>query len=215
MTVFDIYTMPKITDAHIEARRQQILEAARACFARQGFHQTSIQDICNESGLSPGAVYRYFPSKDHIIAATCLDCQQWIIALIDAAKSQGGPPLQTLDFIMDHGLQMLSGESFLEVSMMNVQVWSEAMRSKEIWDALLEASIGTLGQVFSEIFLEAQKQGLVDSQLDSEALAITLMGTFHGLVLHKSLDSTIDIGACGDAMRAMYQSLFQITADTA
>ncbi len=64
-------------------------------------------------------------------------------------------------------------------------------------------------------FLEAQKQGLVDPQLDSEALAITLMGTFHGLVLHKSLDSTIDIGACGDAMRAMYQNLFRITEDAA
>jgi len=207
--------MPKVSEAHIEARRQQILEAANACFSRQGFHQTSVQDICRESGLSPGAVYLYFPSKDHIIAATCLDCQQGIIALIDAAKSQGGSPLQTLDFIMDHGLQMLSGESFLEVSMMNVQVWSEAMRSKEIREGLLEASIGTLGHAFSEIFLEAQKQGLVDPQLDSEALAITLMGTFHGLVLHKSLDSTIDIGACGDALRAMYQSLFRKTTDAA
>jgi len=64
--------MPKVTEAHIEARRHQILEAARTCFSRQGFHQTTVQDICKEAGLSPGAVYRYFPSKDHIIAATCL-----------------------------------------------------------------------------------------------------------------------------------------------
>ena len=207
--------MPKVTEAHVEARRQQILEAAQACFARGGFHQTSIQDICKEAGLSPGAVYGYFPSKDHIIAATCLDCQQGIIALIDAAKSQGGSPLQTLDFIVDHGLEMLSGESFIEVSMMNVQVWSEAMRSQEIRDALLSASIGTLGQAFAELFLEAQEQGVVSKDLGSQALAITLMGTFHGLVLHKSLDSEIDIGACGGAMRAMYHGLFRKTADAA
>jgi len=207
--------MPKVSEAHIEARRQQILEAANACFARQGFHQTSVQDICREAELSPGAVYRYFPSKEHIIAATCLDCQQGIIALIELARSQGGSPLQTLDFIIGHGLEMLSGESFLEVSMMNVQVWSEALRSVEIRDALLAASIGTLEQAFSELFLEAQEQGQVDSKLDSGALAITLMGTFHGLVLHKSLDSTIDISACGEAMRAMYQGLFRITADAA
>ena len=81
--------MPKVTDAHIAARRQQIIEAARACFSRQGFHQTSVQDICKEAGLSPGAVYGYFPSKEHIIAATCLDCQQGIIDLISAAKSEG------------------------------------------------------------------------------------------------------------------------------
>ena len=56
--------MPKVSDAHVEARRQQILEAASACFARQGFHQTSVQDICKEAGLSAGAVYRYFPGKE-------------------------------------------------------------------------------------------------------------------------------------------------------
>ena len=66
--------MSKVSEAHIAARRQQILEAARACVARQGFHQTNIQDICKEAALSPGAVYRYFPSKDHIIAATRTDC---------------------------------------------------------------------------------------------------------------------------------------------
>ncbi|HIN34796.1 MAG TPA: TetR/AcrR family transcriptional regulator, partial [Dehalococcoidia bacterium] len=48
------------------------------------FHQTNIQDICKEAELSPGAVYRYFPSKDHIIAATCTDCQQGILDLIDS-----------------------------------------------------------------------------------------------------------------------------------
>ena len=207
--------MPKVTEAHIEARRQQILEAARACFSRQGFHQTSIQDICKEAGLSPGAVYRYFPSKDHIIAATCLDCQQGIVDLIEAAKPQGGSPLQTLDFIVDHGINMLNGESSREFTMMNVQLWSEAMRSEEIKNALLRATIDTFCSAFVELFSQAQEQGLVDRELDSRALAITLMGTFHGLMLHKSLDAEIDISACGDAMRAMYQGIFQKTADTA
>ena len=177
--------MPKVTEAHIEARRQQILEAARACFARQGFHRTSIQVICKEAGLSAGAVYGYFPSKDHIIAATCLDCQQGILELIEAANSQGGSPLNTLDFIVDHGLSMLSGESFREFAMMNIQLWSEAMRSEEIRSALLASTIDTLGQAFAELFKKAQEQGLVDSNLDPQALAITIMGTFYGFVLHK------------------------------
>jgi len=207
--------MPKVTEAHIEARRQQILEAARACFSRQGFHQTTVQDICKEAGLSPGAVYRYFPSKDHIIAATCLDCQQGIVDLIEAAKSQGGSPLQALDFIVDHGIDMLSGESSREAIMMNVQLWSEAMRSEEIKNALLQATIDTLGSALEELFSQAQEQGLVDQRLDSRALAITLMGAFHGLVLQKSLDPEIDICACGDAMRAMYQGIFRTTSDAA
>ena len=207
--------MPKVTEAHIEARRHQILEAARTCFSRQGFHQTTVQDICKEAGLSPGAVYRYFPSKDHIIGATCLDCQQGIVDLIEAAKSEWGSPLQSLDFIVDYVIEWLNGDSSHEATMMNVQLWSEAMRSEEIKNALLTATIDTLGSAFTELFLQAQEQGLVDRELDSRALAITLMGTLHGLVLHRSLDPDIDISACGDAMRAMYQGIFRTQSNAA
>ncbi|NWG25779.1 MAG: TetR/AcrR family transcriptional regulator [Pseudorhodoplanes sp.] len=49
-------------------RREEILEAARRCFARSGFHQASMQEICAEAGMSPGNLYRYFPSKEAIIA---------------------------------------------------------------------------------------------------------------------------------------------------
>src|ERR1043165_4877840 len=49
-------------------RRFEILQAAQACFARSGFHQTSMQEICTEAGMSPGNLYRYFRSKEEIIA---------------------------------------------------------------------------------------------------------------------------------------------------
>jgi TetR/AcrR family transcriptional repressor of uid operon len=48
-------------------RRSEILDAAQRCFVRMGFHQTSMQQICAEAGMSPGNVYRYFPSKEAII----------------------------------------------------------------------------------------------------------------------------------------------------
>ena len=49
-------------------RRAEILDAAERCFARAGFHQASMQDICAEAGMSPGNLYRYFPSKEALIA---------------------------------------------------------------------------------------------------------------------------------------------------
>ena len=52
-----------------EERQTHILAAARACFARAGFHGASMQQICAEAKMSPGALYRYFPSKDAIIEA--------------------------------------------------------------------------------------------------------------------------------------------------
>ncbi|MQF90222.1 MAG: helix-turn-helix transcriptional regulator [SAR202 cluster bacterium] len=60
--------MPKVNDAHVEARCQQTLETANAHFSTQGFLQTSVQDIYREAELSPGMVYRDLSSKEHIIA---------------------------------------------------------------------------------------------------------------------------------------------------
>jgi TetR/AcrR family transcriptional regulator, transcriptional repressor of aconitase len=63
--------MPKVSQARLDARRQQILDAARARFASHGFAHTSMADIVTESGLSNGAIYRYFTSKDEIVVAVC------------------------------------------------------------------------------------------------------------------------------------------------
>lgn len=63
--------MPKVAQAHLDARRQQIIDAARARFAAHGFARTSMADIVAESGLSNGAIYRYFTSKDEIVIAVC------------------------------------------------------------------------------------------------------------------------------------------------
>jgi AcrR family transcriptional regulator len=63
--------MPKVSQAHLDARRQQIVDAARARFASHGFARTSMADIVAESGLSNGAIYRYFASKDEIVIAVC------------------------------------------------------------------------------------------------------------------------------------------------
>ncbi len=63
--------MPKVEQAHLDARRQQIVGAARARFASHGFARTSMADIVTESGLSTGAIYRYFASKDELVVAVC------------------------------------------------------------------------------------------------------------------------------------------------
>ncbi|MGO1286093.1 MAG: TetR/AcrR family transcriptional regulator [Brachybacterium sp.] len=63
--------MPKVSQAHLEARRQQIIDAARTLFATRGFARASMTDLVDASGLSTGAIYRYFRSKDEIIVAIC------------------------------------------------------------------------------------------------------------------------------------------------
>src|SRR5271156_4654230 len=61
--------VPKVSQAYLDARRSEILDAAIICFSRDGFHRTTMQDIVKQSKLSPGAIYNYFAGKQEIIEA--------------------------------------------------------------------------------------------------------------------------------------------------
>lgn len=61
--------MPRLKSERKAERRAQIMAAARTCFARSGFHKTTLQDVFAESGLSAGGVYNYFRSKDELMLA--------------------------------------------------------------------------------------------------------------------------------------------------
>jgi AcrR family transcriptional regulator len=162
--------MPRITAGRKEQRRSQILNAAAACFARQGFHQTTMQDICAEAGLSAGAVYGYFDSKDAIIAMLAQAARrvgaERFAAARDAATS------------VDR-LERLLGE--LErprnpwAHQLDVRLWGEAISDAELRAlyvqsraALIEALIAITGPL-------ATAHGLAPEAL-AELLAAVIAG---------------------------------------
>ena len=63
--------MPKLKPDIQRARREHILDAAERCFALAGFHRTTMQDICKQAAVSPGALYVYFANKEDLIAGIC------------------------------------------------------------------------------------------------------------------------------------------------
>jgi AcrR family transcriptional regulator len=80
--------MPRVSQAHLDERRAQIIDAARARFASHGFARTSMPDLVEASGLSTGAIYRYFASKDDIVAAICEQGSQAFPAELTAQAIQ-------------------------------------------------------------------------------------------------------------------------------
>jgi AcrR family transcriptional regulator len=55
--------VPKVSEAHLEARREQILEGARRAFARHGYDGATVARLEQEIGLSRGAIFNYYPDK--------------------------------------------------------------------------------------------------------------------------------------------------------
>ncbi len=63
--------MPRLTPHTQLEKREHILAAAERCFLGKGFHVSTMNDICREAGISPGALYLYFTSKDELILGLC------------------------------------------------------------------------------------------------------------------------------------------------
>ena len=201
--------MPKVTEAHVEARRRQILDAAFACFARQGFHQTSMQDICRESGLSAGAVYGYFASKEEIIQACCAGCQQSGELLVDL-DMQGSTTLEILDGLASAAFGELDQPGSDVWMQVNVQWWSEALRDQDLREALLQKGVGPLKAGLAGIISRAQDKGEIAPAISPDAVARVLLAMWQGLVLQKALDPEVDVGSYVEAMKATYAgSLWQ------
>jgi TetR/AcrR family transcriptional regulator, transcriptional repressor of aconitase len=124
--------MPKVSQEHLERRRQQILDAATDCFARQGFHATSMQDIFRASGLSAGAVYRYFPSKNSLIKAIAGNMLNEVLTpAIDAVSGQCLDPADALASI---AALFEPSELRARTLPVTVQVWAESFRDPEMAD---------------------------------------------------------------------------------
>lgn len=56
--------MPKVTDDHLAARRRQILDGARRCFAEYGYDKATVRRLEQRIGLSRGAIFHHFKDKD-------------------------------------------------------------------------------------------------------------------------------------------------------
>jgi AcrR family transcriptional regulator len=66
--------VPKIAEAARAARREQIIAAGLACFARSGYHATTMADVASQAGVSKGTPYLYFESKQALFVALA---EQW------------------------------------------------------------------------------------------------------------------------------------------
>jgi AcrR family transcriptional regulator len=182
--------MPKVSDAYLAARRQQILDASLACFDRNGFHGASMQDIIEESGLSTGAVYRYFSSKEDIVKAVAEQRHAKEAELIHEA-------MQASD--IRSGLHRLAELYFIWLTdpheqmrrRIGVQVWAEAVNQQGIREIVLRGADQRL--LLADHLRRAQLEGRLAADLEPDALTRIFLALFQGFILQQSLNPDVDV----------------------
>ena len=192
--------MPKVTEEHLEARRRQIVDAALTCFARQGFERTSVLDICGAAELSPGAVYRYFPSKEDIIAAVCekgVEVDETLFGSVADLELR-----EALLRLIEVGMGEL-GKPEAEASVrLRVELWAEGTRNDRVREIMAEVT-DRYRLWLRDMIRVGQERGEVDPGVDADGIARVLVGIYQGLVRERALDRGADVSAYVAAVKAI------------
>jgi AcrR family transcriptional regulator len=184
--------MPRITEARREARRAEIVAAARRRFSRDGFHQTSMPDIAKEAGVSVGAPYRYFSSKEEIILELAGDAFRAIFEPV--ARLADGAEAPTVADLVSASIGRVGGDTTVdaagrpvpvdELLRCAVQAWSELLAH----DVLRRRAVEGFEDVrrrMAEVLRRGQAAGTVPVELDPERCTRVVMALLHGFVLQR------------------------------
>ncbi len=182
--------MPKVTEAHVQARRKQIIDAATACFAQKGYHSSTIQDICKEADLSPGAIYGYFKGKYEILQAVIETTTQDIDEIIEALDNSGDM-LTAFRAVAQVTFARLDDPEYQLRMRTTVVFHAEALRDKRVADAFA-SEVRYLLAGLKRFVTRAQKRGELDPAMEPEQVARMLFTVFEGYKAQKVIEPDID-----------------------
>ena len=168
-------------------RRTHILNAAERSFVRAGFHRTTMQDVAAEAGMSPGNLYRYFPSKDALVAGLCERDRAGMSDQFAEIRDAGPNFLEAFRALgRRHFKDEMCGKAQL-----GLEIWAEATRNPAV--AALQTEFGRgLHAQFVEAFELAKKTGAVDRSVDSRFVASILAKLADGLFVRRATATDFD-----------------------
>jgi TetR/AcrR family transcriptional regulator, transcriptional repressor of aconitase len=197
--------MPRVAESYLQARRRQIMDAAITCFAREGFHRTTMQDIVSETGLSAGAIYRYFRSKEDIVAAVAAEHHAAEAAAF-AEVSTSDDVAAALCRLVHVSLGRLADPAEQQWRRVTVQVWGEALRNDRVM-GIVRGGLDEPVAILAALFRRGQRDGRLPQELDADGAARVCASIFQGLVLQQAWDPKLDVDACIGAVLALVEAL--------
>jgi AcrR family transcriptional regulator len=182
-------------------RREEILDAAQRCFARSGFHQASMQQICAEAQISPGGLYRYFASKEAIIAG-----------IAERDRADVAVQFQSMEAAPDFfaGLEAAARHYLVERPLDEVvlcaELMAESRRNAEV--ARIHAGIeAEVKKRMGDLLRHAAERGDVRRDLDFDTAASVLIALADGFAWRRAADRSFDAEAALPLILRMIREL--------
>jgi len=201
--------MPKLKPNIQRARREHILDAAEQCFGRSGFHRTTMHDICREAGVSPGALYVYFDSKEALIAGICERDRQDFAERFDQLAAAP-------DFMQ--ALRALGEQYFLEEPAhshrMCIEIGLESTRNARVGE-IFQRFDRYIADSFEKLFRTMQSDGRIAPSLDIPAVAKAFTIVCDGMFWRRAVDPEFNPQAVMPAVLQLIRALLNPVAPPA
>lgn len=169
-------------------QRERILEAARTCFVKRGFHAASIADIAQEADMSPGLMYRYFENKNAIIRAIVerqLDSGRRALEEITSPADLVKGILQAIERWRADSADEMSASLFLEIS-------AEARRDSDIGAIVVEADQLIRNHLLAALQRSSANVAAYQDPLRANARILLLLSVVEGLAVRACRDPNLD-----------------------
>ena len=194
--------MARTRDEALHAtRRQDILAAAARVFKAKGFHLARTEDICAESGLSAGTLFRHFPDKRSMIAAIADVEFERLRSEIEQLSTREGI-LWLTRLTAEELAQLIEPKGFE----LGTDSWLELARDSEGRKRLLEVNHGWR-QMISRQLEQGKAEGWIRKSIDSEGTATILLALFSGLQLEREVGLAVDTKATARAIADLFGGL--------
>jgi TetR/AcrR family transcriptional regulator, repressor for uid operon len=170
--------MPQPQTDSVPDRRCQILDAALVCFAKRGFHQTSMHDISAEAGISVGLIYRYFENKEAVISAMADRHKKEISEMLQRAR-QAPTLLESLEILFTaHCCE----DAPQLVSAFVVDLYAEASRNPHVAD-LVRDVLETAMNGVTDLIARAPETQNGGNDLKPDELAELIFAVARGMLM--------------------------------
>lgn len=162
-----------------EARQEEIIRAAVDLAGEQGVDGVTTQDMAKAVGITQGAIFRHFPTKDMIWLGVVHWVRGRLMSVLDMAAAQGSDPLDALEKMFFAHLGFVEKVPAIPKLVFTNHLLKSNPRIRELIRSILtdyEAKV-------TGLIAQAKAQNLVRADLDEHAAAVMFTGMIQGLVI--------------------------------
>lgn len=192
----------------VEARRQQIVDAASACARRSGFHGSSMAEIAQQAGMSVGQIYRYFDSKEAIIAAIVARDMAEMRDRYSQLRDGDAPVLEAILNKCAHAIDDLYQS---DRAALMLEVVAEAARNPGV-GAILQAADAEERKMQQELLRQAFPTDLDERERTARGELVSVL--FEGLAVRGVNNPCGDRAAIGRVLRSVLEHLLTAPHET-